>query len=101
MIFDVPGGRRERSHLALRGDYGEYCIDLLARAQMAGLKVQEVPYTCGARFSGLSKTGSNPADYFRRGWKYVTTTLKLAVLRFRLSVKRPASSMVHRLWSIV
>jgi dolichol-phosphate mannosyltransferase len=104
-IFDVPGDHpveeTGRPRLALRGDYGEYCIDLLARAQMAGLNVQEVPYICGARLSGESKTGSSPVDYFRRGWKYVTTTLKLAILRFRLSVKRPASSVVHRLWSIV
>jgi dolichol-phosphate mannosyltransferase len=92
-IFDVPEDRPAeapgRQRLTLRGDYGEYCIDLLARAQMAGLDVQEVPYTCGARLSGQSKTGSNPMDYFRRGWKYVVTTLNLAILRFRLSAKRP------------
>jgi len=83
----MPGGRSASQRLTLRGDYGEYCIDLLARAQMAGLNVQEVPYTCGARFSGESKTGSNPADYFRRGWKYVTITLNLALLRLRLAAK--------------
>jgi dolichol-phosphate mannosyltransferase len=89
MIFAAPEGPGHPG-LALRGDYGEYCIDLLARAQMAGLDLQEVPYTCGARRSGESKTGSNPMDYLRRGWKYVTTTLGLAVLRFRLSVKHRA-----------
>jgi dolichol-phosphate mannosyltransferase len=99
MIFDIPGGdRSERTlrpaRLTLHGDYGEYCIDLLARAQMAGLDVQEVPYTCGARLSGESKTGSNPADYFRRGGRYVTTTLNLAALRFRSSVKRLVSPSV-------
>jgi dolichol-phosphate mannosyltransferase len=84
-IFDVgeDGGNGPGPGLILRGDYGEYCIDLLARAQMAGLVVREVPYTCGARLSGESKTGSNPADYFRRGWKYVTTTLNLAAIRLR------------------
>jgi dolichol-phosphate mannosyltransferase len=91
-IFAVPDNgsadKQGRPKLTLRGDYGEYCIDLLARAQMAGLKVREVPYTCGARLSGESKTGSNPMDYFRRGWKYVTTTLELAVLRLRRSLKR-------------
>jgi dolichol-phosphate mannosyltransferase len=100
-IFDVPGGRPAPGGLTLRGDYGEYCIDLLARAQVAGLKVQEVPYTCGARFSGESKTGSNLADYVRRGWRYVTTTLNLAVLRFRLTAKHLLPSLVHRSWSIV
>jgi dolichol-phosphate mannosyltransferase len=84
-IFAVgeDGGNGPGPGLILRGDYGEYCIDLLARAQMAGLVVREVPYTCGARLSGESKTGSNPADYFRRGWKYVTTTLNLAAIRLR------------------
>jgi dolichol-phosphate mannosyltransferase len=71
--------------LTLRGDYGEYCIDLLARAQRLGLRIEEVPYTCGARFSGESKTGANVADYLRRGWKYVVT-----ILRLRLR-ERPSS----------
>jgi len=91
-IFGLGGsglsGSAGHPELTLRGDYGEYCIDLLARAQMAGLRVQEVPYTCGARFSGESKTGSNPVDYFRRGWKYVVTILSLAGLRLRLSMER-------------
>ncbi len=91
-IFDVSGTGSPQTAgqapLTLKGDYGEYCIDLLARARMADLKVQEIPYTCGARFSGESKTGSNPMDYFRRGWKYVTTTVSLASLRLRLSLQR-------------
>jgi dolichol-phosphate mannosyltransferase len=65
--------------LTLRGDYGEYCIDLLARAQRRGLRVVEVPYICGARFSGTSKTGANFSDYLRRGWKYVVTVVELAI----------------------
>lgn len=67
--------------ITLRGDYGEYCIDLLARAQRLGLRVDEVPYACGARFSGESKTGANVADYLRRGWRYVVTVLELATMR--------------------
>ncbi len=65
--------------IALRGDYGEYCIDLLARAQQAGFRVEEVPYTSGARFSGASKTGASFADYIRRGWKYVVAVVSLAM----------------------
>lgn len=87
MIFEAPEGPGHPG-LTLRGDYGEYCIDLLARAQMAGLDVQEVPYACGARLSGESKTGSNPIDYLRRGWKYVLATLNLVIMRFRLSLRR-------------
>jgi dolichol-phosphate mannosyltransferase len=69
--------------ITLRGDYGEYCIDLLARGQMLGLRVVEVPYTCGARFSGESKTGANIAAYLRRGWRYVVTVLGLFGQRLR------------------
>lgn len=67
--------------IALLGDYGEYCIDLLARAPRLGFRVEEVPYTCGARFSGESKTGASFTDYLQRGWKYVATVLSLAVGR--------------------
>ncbi|MCX7669367.1 MAG: polyprenol monophosphomannose synthase [Anaerolineae bacterium] len=76
-LFAVGDGT-ERGRLTLRGDYGEYCIDLLARAQRLGLRIEEVPYVCGARFSGQSKTGATIADYLRRGWKYVVTILRLA-----------------------
>jgi dolichol-phosphate mannosyltransferase len=73
--------------ITLHGDYGEYCIDLLARAQMLGLRVEEVPYTCGARFSGESKTGGNAFDYVRRGRKYVLAVLELAALRLQQGIK--------------
>jgi len=45
------------------------------------MRVEEVPYTCGARFSGESKTGANVDDYVRRGWKYVTIIVSLALMR--------------------
>ena len=63
--------------IALRGDYGEYCIDLLARAQRLGFTVREVPYRCAPRRQGESKTAANAAGYIRRGWKYVVTILRL------------------------
>ncbi len=67
--------------IRLQGDYGEYCIDLLARAQRQGMRVEEVPYVCGARYAGESKTGANALDYLKRGSKYVTTIGQLAVRR--------------------
>lgn len=79
----VAARREVFDRLTLRGDYGEYCIDLLARARMMGLRVAEVPYACVARASGESKTGGAFVDYLRRGWKYVVTVLKLAALRAR------------------
>jgi dolichol-phosphate mannosyltransferase len=77
----VAAHRSVFDKIKLTGDYGEYCIDLLARAQRLGLRVEEVPYACGARFSGESKTGANVADYLRRGWRYVTTIFRLAIER--------------------
>jgi dolichol-phosphate mannosyltransferase len=74
--------------IALRGDYGEYCIDLLARAQFMGLCVEEVPYICGARLSGESKTATNVTGYLRRGWKYVVVVVKLFGVRITRNGKQ-------------
>ena len=61
------------SALRLRGDYGEYCIDLLARAIQRGYRLKEVPYVCIPRAAGESKTGINLWDYLVKGRKYVAT----------------------------
>lgn len=63
--------------LRLRGDYGEYFIDLMFRAMRAGYVVLEVPYVCVPREHGKSKTGSGLPDYLARGWKYVVGALAL------------------------
>ncbi len=73
----IAARREVLERIPLRGDYGEYCIDLLYRAQRAGYRVKEIPYTCTERVSGESKTGANVLDYLRRGWKYVWTVLRL------------------------
>jgi dolichol-phosphate mannosyltransferase len=65
--------------IRLRGDYGEYCIDLLGRAVQQGFRVVEVPYQCVPRTAGASKTGATLWDYLVRGRKYVA-----AVWRIRL-----------------
>ena len=70
----------------LRGDYGEYFIELAYRAKKGGYKLAEIPYLCRARTWGVSKTGTNLFQYFRRGMKYLAVTLKM---RFsRLSERR-------------
>jgi dolichol-phosphate mannosyltransferase len=61
----------------LRGDYGEYCIDLLYRARKAGFVMQEVPYICVPRESGESKTATNVWGYLTRGRNYVKTVWQL------------------------
>jgi dolichol-phosphate mannosyltransferase len=73
----IAARREVLERIPLRGDYGEYCIDLLYRAQRAGYRVVEIPYTCTERATGESKTGANALDYLRRGWKYVWTVLRL------------------------
>lgn len=61
----------------LRGDYGEYCIDLLARSVQGGFRVSEAPYRCTPRQAGESKTGVNLWDYLVKGRKYVGTIVRL------------------------
>ena len=69
--------RKVLDRIPLRGDYGEYCIDLLYRAVRAGYRVVEVPYVCVPRRAGESKTATNPLGYVTRGWNYVVTILRL------------------------
>ena len=64
--------------IRLRGDYGEYCIDLLGRAQQIGFSLSEVPYRCVPRLTGESKTGANLWDYLVKGRKYVTAIERVA-----------------------
>ena len=75
----IAAKRNVFDQLQLRGDYGEYCIDFLARAKRSGFRVHELSYICTTRRSGTSKTGVNLFDYLRRGRKYVTTIAALAV----------------------
>lgn len=63
--------------LRLRGDYGEYCIDLLGRAYQSGYCIVELPYRCVPRTAGESKTGATLWDYLVKGRKYVAATGRL------------------------
>jgi glycosyltransferase involved in cell wall biosynthesis len=73
----VAGRRAVFERLRLRGDYGEYCIDLLGRAIKQGYDVREVPYVCVPRTAGESKTGVNLLDYLGKGRKYVAATWRV------------------------
>lgn len=73
----IAGRRVVLLALGLRGDYGEYCIDLLYRSIKRDLTVVELPYHCVPRRAGESKTATNLLGYLRRGRKYVTTVLGL------------------------
>lgn len=61
----------------LRGDYGEYFIDLIYKSFAYKFKITEVPYICLPRSKGESKTGSNLWQYLSRGSKYIILTLRL------------------------
>lgn len=63
--------------IELRGDYGEYCIDMLYRARRAGYTIRELPYLCVPRESGESKTAANSWGYVTRGVNYVKTVFRL------------------------
>lgn len=67
--------------LGLRGDYGEYCIALIGDALRAGCRVREVPYRSVPRTHGESKTATNLTGFVRRGWRYLWTIARLAVVR--------------------
>jgi dolichol-phosphate mannosyltransferase len=69
----IAGRAAVFEQIRLRGDYGEYCIDLLGRAGQGGFCIVEVPYTCVPRTAGESKTGVNLWDYLVKGRKYVAT----------------------------
>lgn len=79
----------------LRGDYGEYFIDLIFRALRKGYRVLEVPYTCIPRQRGVSKTGQTLAQYLTLGTGYVLTalSLRLGALTHRAQPKREAASV--------
>jgi dolichol-phosphate mannosyltransferase len=67
--------------IQLRGDYGEYCIDLLYHMVRAGHNVAEVPYHYMPRETGESKTATNSLGYVTRGWNYVMTILTLRLAK--------------------
>jgi dolichol-phosphate mannosyltransferase len=69
--------RQVFDNIHLRGDYGEYCIDLLYRVPQAGFRMVEIPYQFVPRETGESKTASNPLGYIIRGWNYVVTIVRL------------------------
>ncbi|MFH1033874.1 MAG: glycosyltransferase [Pseudomonadota bacterium] len=73
----MMGRRYLLEDLGLIGDYGEYCIDLIMRAQKKGYLLAEVPYLCQPRHSGLSKTSVGLGGFLRRGPGYLATVWRL------------------------
>jgi len=81
-FFDYTSGfivirKKALMDTPLKGDYGEYFIELIHRIRKNGFQTVEIPYICGARRSGQSKTGTNIFQYFKKGIKYIILTLRL------------------------
>ena len=70
------------------GDYGEYFMELILRAQFYNYKIIEIPYVCVPREKGQSKTGTNLAQYIRRGIKYLFTALRLFFVKIQYKLFR-------------
>jgi len=77
------GNRRVFNKFRLEGDYGEYFIALIFRAEASGYRVIEVPYCFTERTSGSSKTFDSFMGFFSRGIGYVWMILKLCRERMR------------------
>jgi dolichol-phosphate mannosyltransferase len=75
----VAARRAVLDAIRLDGDYGEYCIDFLARAERAGFRVEEVGYHLTSRTHGESKTAPDAFGFVRRGPKYIRTIARLAL----------------------
>lgn len=71
--------------LGLRGDYGEYCIELLGTAALRGYRVRELPYESISRVAGESKTATNLHGFVKRGWRYLVTIGRLRLTRRRVA----------------
>ncbi len=69
--------------IKLKGDYGEYFIDLIFRSILLGHSVVEIPYICEPRRSGESKTAPNFPVLIKRGVKYLFVLVKMQIVRVR------------------
>ncbi len=73
--------RREvMDRVPLRGDYGEYFIELIFNASRAGYRITEVPYSLEPRRAGQSKTDE---DFLKKGTRYLATIIKLRIAALR------------------
>lgn len=76
--------------IQLRGNYGEYFIDLVFRAHRAGYKFVEIPYENAPRRTGESKTESG---MIRKGFQYLWV---VARLRFEAMTRKPDRNIIKK-----
>ena len=79
----VMGERDTSLAIGLNGDYGEYCIELLGRAALGGVRVREVGYAMTDRIEGESKTLPSLPKFVARGVRYLGAVARMTAERFR------------------
>ncbi|MEK7591225.1 MAG: glycosyltransferase [Patescibacteria group bacterium] len=68
----------------LRGDYGEYFMELMYRViKSENVRIVEIPFVSPPRRTGQSKTGTTFRQLFRRGIPYFLMIPRLWVIRIR------------------
>lgn len=78
----IAARRKVFDEIKLKGDYGEYFIDLLYNAHKKGFSIKDIPYICRPRRKGKSKTATNLWGYLRRGIRYVYTVWRLRKMNY-------------------
>jgi dolichol-phosphate mannosyltransferase len=81
-ITDYTSGfivaRRELlEKIELRGTHGEYFMDLMFQAGRLGARLTEIPYECGNRQFGKSKTFGSLGSSLKNSYRYSSTVLKV------------------------
>lgn len=80
----IAAKKKVFSKVKLRGDYGEYFIDLIFKAKGCKFKIVEIPYVCLPRRKGESKTGQNLGQFLMRGYKYIFLATQLLFEKYIL-----------------
>jgi dolichol-phosphate mannosyltransferase len=65
-----------------RGKHGEYFLDFIYQANILGAKITEVPYSCGTRKFGKSKTSGNFRSLVINSFRYFKSVISV-ILRNR------------------
>ena len=69
------------NNYTLRGDYGEYFINLMSFVCKNNYRVKEEPFVNISRKYGDSKTATNLMGFIKRGKKYIFVIIKNFVLK--------------------
>jgi dolichol-phosphate mannosyltransferase len=84
----IAARREVFDRIELRGNYGEYFIDLIFRAHRLGFRILEIPYENAPRRAGESKTESG---FVSKGIQYLWV---VARLRFE-ALRSPKSNVTN------